>query len=80
MQRANERTRNWKKRAGMAVFTAVLQSVFGIIAGFVNGNSPYLCEHAAKGEKAGACLLCVCGVQIFSGSSQEGCRWRRGYG
>jgi len=26
----------------LAVFTAVLQSVFGIMAGFVNGQSPYL--------------------------------------
>ncbi|KAF9484290.1 hypothetical protein BDN70DRAFT_872784 [Pholiota conissans] len=27
---------------GTALFTAILQSVFGIIAGFVNGRSPYL--------------------------------------
>ncbi|KJA21309.1 hypothetical protein HYPSUDRAFT_67832 [Hypholoma sublateritium FD-334 SS-4] len=27
---------------GMAIFTAVLQSVFGTVAGFVNGRSPYL--------------------------------------
>jgi len=26
----------------LALFTAVLQSVFGILAGFVNGRSPYL--------------------------------------
>ncbi|KAF8179910.1 hypothetical protein BJ912DRAFT_982151 [Pholiota molesta] len=39
---------------GMAVFTAFLQSVFGIIAGFVNGNSPYL---YIFGKLAGGSIL-----------------------